>query len=154
MRIHFRNHGHANWYLKNCKRLLTDTLIAAEGIRLPSQRARNAICRGIGYSSYDDLKRHLDRRSEIPGPSPSREDLIQGLSKSFSLALDVAHEYHFRHEEDTGTLSLRLTRAAVEELAGGADDSRKVEGALCDGQRVRERCKSRVVASAMKCMPG
>jgi hypothetical protein len=125
MLIQFRNHGHANWYLKTCKRLLTNTLIAPEGTRLPSQRTRNAICRGIGYSSYDDLKRHLDGRSEIPGRSPSREDLIPGLSKSFSLALDVAHEYHFRHEEASGTLSLRLAQAAFEELAAGADNSRK-----------------------------
>jgi len=61
MRILFRNIGQAEFYLKVSKRTLANNLIVPDGGRLPTQRVRNALCKGLGYSSYDDLKLIMSR---------------------------------------------------------------------------------------------
>lgn len=108
MRILFRNIGQAEFYLKASKKTLANNLIAPEGGRLPTQRVRNAFCKGLGYSSYDELKVILGRRYELDNSSPHPDDLHKAFSKSFLLALAVAEEYGFRLPEPADTLALRF----------------------------------------------
>lgn len=53
-RIHFTNLGHAERCLKVCKQLLVESV---EGIapKLPRERTRNALCKGLGFNSYPAL---------------------------------------------------------------------------------------------------
>jgi hypothetical protein len=108
MRILFRNIGQAEFYLKTSKRTLADNLIAPDGGRLPTQRVRNALCKGLGYSSYDELKFIMSQGREYDNLSPSPDDLHRAFSKGFSLALAVAEECGFQHPEPADTLALRL----------------------------------------------
>lgn len=108
MRILFRNLGQAEFYLKTSKKALANNLIAPDGGRLPTQRVRNALCKGLGYSSYDELKLIMSRRHEVDASFPPLDDLRMAFSKGFSLALAVAEEYGFRLPEPADTLALRL----------------------------------------------
>ena len=108
MRILFRNLGQSEFYLKTCKKLLATSLIAPNGGRLPTQRIRNAFCKGLGYSSYDELKITMSRRRESDTSSPPLDDLQRAFAKGFSLALAVAEEYGFRFPEPADTLALHL----------------------------------------------
>jgi hypothetical protein len=108
MRIHFKNLGQAEFYLKKGKRTLANNLIAPSGGRLPMQRVRNALCRGVEYSSYDELRLIMSRRHEYDNSIPPPDDLHSAFSKGFSLALAVAEEYGFRLPEPADTLALRL----------------------------------------------
>lgn len=84
MRILFRNLGQAEFYLKACKKTLANNLIAPDGGRLPTQRVRNALCKGLGYSSYDELKITMSRRRECDNSFPLPDDLHGAFSKSVS----------------------------------------------------------------------
>jgi len=64
VRILFRNLGQAEFFLKTSKKALANNLIAPDGGRLPTQRVRNALCKGLEYSSYDELKLIMSRRHE------------------------------------------------------------------------------------------
>ena len=108
MRIPFNNLGHAEFYLKACKETLAKSLIAPDGGRLPTQRIRNAFCKGLGYSSFDELKITMSRRREFDNSSPPLHDLHEAFAKGFSLALAVAEEYGFRLPEPADTLALHL----------------------------------------------
>lgn len=118
MRILFRNLGQAEFYLKASKKILANNLIAPEGGRLPTQRIRNALCKGIGYSSYDELKLVISRRQEGYHYLPVPDDLHQGFSKGFSLALAIAEEYGFRLPEPADALSLRLAGEILRDWRG------------------------------------
>jgi|SRR5215213_4495604 len=113
MRILFRNLGQAEFYLKTIKRTLAIHLIAPDGGRLPTQHVRNALCKGLGYSSYDELKRIMNQRHEPDNFLPKPVDLHRAFSKGFSLALAVAEEYGFRLPEPADTLALRLTEEVL-----------------------------------------
>jgi hypothetical protein len=108
MRILFRNVGQAEFYLKISKETLTDNLIAPVEGRLPTQRIRNALCQGWGYSSYDELKLIMSRRREYDNSVPPLDELHKAFSKGFSLALAIAEEYGFRLPESADALALRL----------------------------------------------
>lgn len=105
MRIPFSNLGQAEYYLKACKKLLANSLIAPDGGRLPTQRIRNAFCKGLGYNSYDELKITMSRRHESDTSSPPLDDLQKAFAKGFSLALAVADEYGFRLPEPADKLA-------------------------------------------------
>lgn len=108
MRILFRNLGEAEFFLKTSKRALANNLIAPDGGRLPTQRVRNALCKGLGYSSYDQLRLIMRRRHVNFSPSP--DDLYIAFSKGFSLTLVIAEEYGFQFPETAHTLASRLAR--------------------------------------------
>ncbi|HEX8148359.1 MAG TPA: hypothetical protein VF591_14365 [Pyrinomonadaceae bacterium] len=115
MRILFRNLGQAEFYLKACKKTLANSLIAPDGGRLPTQRIRNAFCRGLGYSSYDELKITMSRRHEFENSSLSLDDLRRAFAKGFSLALTIAEEYGFRLPEPADTLVIQLTEEVLQD---------------------------------------
>lgn len=118
MRILFKHQGHADHFLKASKRTLANNLIAPEGGRLPTQRVRNALCKGLGYSSYDELKRILSRRHEYDYLPPSPDDLHRAFSKGFSLAFAIAEEYEFRLPEPADTLAPRLAGEVLRDWRG------------------------------------
>jgi tetratricopeptide (TPR) repeat protein len=96
MRIPFKNIAHAKLYLKTCNNFLTDHLqrgnkLSDEG-RLPSQRIRNAFCRGFGYNSYEELTSILTHSSRELRPVPSEKDFLDTFVKGFSLAFEVVEE--------------------------------------------------------------
>lgn len=113
MRIFFRNLGQANFYLKTSKKALANNIIAADGGRLPTQRVRNALCKGLGYYSYDELKLVMSRQEEHNNPFQSPDDLHKAFSKGFSLALAVAEEYGFRLPESVDTLADQLAKEVL-----------------------------------------
>lgn len=118
MRVPFKSQGQADRYLKTCEKLLSDFLTppAQEGARLPSQKLRNALCRGFGYGSYYELKRSLAVEATRPIGAFTRDDLIVELEKSFTSALPVGLEYGFTSSVATHTLVQRLARRALLEL--------------------------------------
>lgn len=118
MRILFRNLGQAEYYLKASKKTLAKNLIAPDGGRLPTQRVRNAFCKGVGYSSYDELKLIMSQRHKYDKPSSSPDDLHRAFSKGFSLALAVAEEYGFRLPEPVDTLAPRLAGEVLRDWTG------------------------------------
>jgi hypothetical protein len=107
MRIHFKHVGHANCYLKTCKRILASNLIGPDGGRIPTQRVRNALCQGLGYSNYDDLKRVMARRRDNDYYLPSPNDLRAAFASALALALAVAEGYGFLPPEPAETFALR-----------------------------------------------
>jgi hypothetical protein len=118
MRILFRHLGQAEFCLKTCKRTLANNLIAPDGGRLPTQRVRNAFCKGLGYSSYDELKLVMSRRHEGNNSSPTPDDLRGAFSKGFSLALVVAEGYGFRLPEPADTLAPCLAEEVLRHWRG------------------------------------
>jgi hypothetical protein len=117
VRILFSNLGQSEFYLKACKKTLANSLIASDGGRLPTQRIRNAFCKGLGYSSYDELKITM-RRREFDNSSPALHDLHGALAKGFSLALVVAEEYGLRLPEPADTLALQLAGEILRDWKG------------------------------------
>lgn len=113
MRIFFNHLDHAEHYLKASKRILIENVIAPDGGRLPTQRLRNAFCRGWGYSSYDELKLIMRGRRAYECFFPDSDDLHWAFYKGFSLALSMAEEYGFRLQEPAEKLAVRL---AIETL--------------------------------------
>lgn len=113
MRILFRNIGQAEFFLKTSKKALANNLIAPDGGRLPTQRVRNALCKGLGYSSYDELKIIMSNRHEDDSPLPSSEDLHWAFYNGFSLALGVAEECGFRLPEPAAKLAVRLAEETL-----------------------------------------
>jgi len=118
VRIPFSNLGQAEFYLKACKKTLANRLIAPDGGRLPTQRIRNAFCKGLGYSSYDELKITMSRRREFKTSSPPLDDLHTAFAKGFTLALAVAEEHGFRLPEPTDTLALQLAGETLRDWKG------------------------------------
>lgn len=121
MRILFRNLGQAEFYLRTSKRALRNNLIGPDGKRLPTQRVRNAVCNGLGYRSYDELKLIMSQRHEGHDSSPRPDDLYRALSKGFSLALAVAEEYGFRPPEPADTFVPRLA-GEISAIGGSKSD--------------------------------
>jgi hypothetical protein len=113
MRIHFNNLGHAKLYLKAGKRLLDENLISPEGGRLPTQRLRNAFCKGWGYSSYNELELIMRAPREYDNSLLTPDDLRWAFYKGFSLALIIAEEYEFRLPEPPAKLAVRLTEEVL-----------------------------------------
>lgn len=113
MRIHFNNLGHAKLYLKASKRLLDKNLISPDGGRLPTQRLRNAFCKGWGYSSYEDLMRIMRTPREYDNSLLTPGDLRWAFYEGFSLALMIAEEYGFRLPEPPARLAVRLTEEVL-----------------------------------------
>lgn len=118
MRILFRNLGQADFYLKACKKTLANSLIAPDGGRLPTQRVRNAFCKGLGYSSYEELKITMSRRHEFDNSFPPLDDLHRAFSNGFSLALAVAEEYGFQLPEPADILALQLAEEVLRDWRG------------------------------------
>ncbi len=118
MRILFRNIGQAEFFLKTSKKTLANNLIAPDGGRLPTQRVRNALCKGLGYSSYDELKIIMSQRHEYDNSFPSSDDLHWAFYKGFSLALAVAEESGFRLPEPTAKLAVRLSEEILRHWRG------------------------------------
>lgn len=113
MRILFRNLGQADFYLKTSKKALANNLIASDGGRLPTQRVRNALCKGLGYYSYHELKIIMGRQHQYNNPSPPPDELHKAFSKGFSFAIAVAEEYGFRLAEPVDTLAGRLAEEVL-----------------------------------------
>lgn len=113
MRILFRNIGQAEFFLKTSKKALANNLIAPDGGRLPTQRVRNALCKGLGYSSYDELKIIMSQPHEDDSAFPSSEDLHWAFYNGFSLALAVAEECGFRLPEPAAKLAVRLAEETL-----------------------------------------
>lgn len=126
MRVDFKHPGQARRFLKLCKQILEDGLTAPDGERLPTQRVRNAFCRGIGYSHYDELKRTMERRNRVYTRPPAEDDLLRAVTKGFSLAFAVVEGYRFSLPEPADTLVPRLAEEFVRgwswESAAKADD--------------------------------
>ena len=118
MRILFRHQGQANRFLKVSKKTLENNLIAPEGGRLPTQRVRNALCKGLGYSSYEELKLIMSQRREYDNSPPSLDDLHRAFSKGFSLALAIAEEFRFRLPEPADTLPPQLAGEVLRDWRG------------------------------------
>lgn len=57
MRIHFRNLGHAEYCLKECRKSLLKEAHLPEKTKAPSSLIRNAFCKAFGYSSYEEFNR-------------------------------------------------------------------------------------------------
>ena len=118
MRILFKHQGQADRFLKASKKTLANNLIAPEGGRLPTQRVRNALCKGLGYSSYDELKRIMSRWREYETSVPTPDELHRAFSKGFSLAFVIAEEYGFRFPEPADTLAPRLAGEVLRDWRG------------------------------------
>jgi hypothetical protein len=106
--------GHANWFLKTCKKILANHLIGPDGGRLPTQRVRNALCRGVGYNSYDELKFIMAQHPDWTLYPASPDDLQAAFAKGISLALAVAEGYGFRPPEPTDAFALRHAKELVQ----------------------------------------
>ncbi len=116
MRAHFKNLGQANLYLKTCKKVLDGYLRLPAEIRLPSQRIRNAFCRGFGYSSYDELRRLLSGVRQPVTSLPTEEALLSCITKGFSLAFDVASECGAQLNPVDQFMTETLARSAFDEM--------------------------------------
>jgi len=114
MRVFFKHMGQANLYLKTCKLLLIEALNIPEGERLPTQRTRNAVCKGFGYNSYEDLKHFMTQNRQDAFTAPDPEDLLQAFALGFFYAIEYARQCNFQYDEDTEALSLRLAQKAYE----------------------------------------
>lgn len=112
MRIYFSNFGHAERRLKTCKKLLLEALIVPEGGRLPTQRTRNAMCKGFGYGSYEELRCLVPQLRDIYPPTRATDDLLFALAMAFFWALAIAREHNIPHEGEAHALSERLSKRA------------------------------------------
>lgn len=113
MRIFFSRPSQPEIILKTCKRVLAANLPAPDGVRLPTQSVRNALCRGLGYSSYDEFRLVTGRRPEGDDTLPALDDLHGALTQGFSLALAVAEERGFRLPEPSDAFARRLAGEVV-----------------------------------------
>lgn len=114
MRIPFKHKGQADFYLKTCKKILANNLIGPDGGRLPTQRVRNALCRGVGYNSYDDLKFIMAEHPNWSHYPASPDELQAAFAKGISLAIAVAEGYGFRPTELTDAFALRHAKEIVQ----------------------------------------
>jgi hypothetical protein len=134
MRIHFRNHGHANWYQKTCKRLLTKTRVLERGqdSLLNARSMQSVEVSDTAPTMTSSVIRIGDLRSLVLrypakiGSSGCRKASLSlstwHTSTTFGTRKTQKH-YHF-------VLPKRLLKSARELTI---HESRR---ALCDGQRV------------------
>lgn len=127
MRVPFKNLGQAELYLKTCNRKLTDHLKFTSNERLPTQRVRNAFCRGFGYSSYDELRLILSRPVRDFSPLASEEVFLDTFTKGFLLAFELAAKY-----KPSPGVGRNLDQYMAPMLAQGAVDELKREGSACE----------------------
>jgi|GEM_PF-7090806 len=94
MRLKFENFGHAERYLKVCKRVLVEHISGPDGARLGRERIRNAFCQGFGFSHYPEMQ-YILKALKIPEATNSEEELSLAFRKGFTRALEVAAEQGF-----------------------------------------------------------
>ncbi len=122
MRIHFQHLGHANRCLKDCEEALLATLVEGHTNQpFPALRIQNAMCQGLGYSSYHELK---DVFKAQPGPRPASstyEKLLGGLEKGFGLSLQVLDDLGFYPGDDNNRSHAHALAAGVVEKLKGTE---------------------------------
>jgi Tfp pilus assembly protein PilF len=116
MRIPFKNLGQAELYLKTCLDHLNRHLNSTSPVRLPTQRVKNAFCRGFGYSSYDELKRVLSTGPRDSKTIPSEREFKEVFTRAFLLAIEVAYQSGLEEDVTHQYMVLMLADGAVEEL--------------------------------------
>jgi hypothetical protein len=113
MRIEIRRLNQAKFYGKLAKQLLLPNLTVPEGMHFPSQRTRNAICRGFGYRSYSEVEHLVRNPNRALPPAPSDEELLIAFKQGFALALADLYERGFTTEESPQALADQLASEAV-----------------------------------------
>jgi tetratricopeptide (TPR) repeat protein len=116
MRIPFKNLGQAELFLKTCSAHLDQLIQTVGTFRLPTQRVRNAFCRGYGYSSYDELKHELSTGGRDKRAIPSEKEFTEVFIKAFRLAIQVAEQACVGEDVGLQAMAPMLARDVVEEL--------------------------------------
>lgn len=119
MRITFTNFGHAQRFLNTSKKLLEFEPHSKEFRSFPTQRVRNELCRGFGYSSFDELKRVLHSQPKDGIAISTKEAIQEALTDGMSRALDVMDECGFLHFLPRPWDGAYLARIVVEEVEDG-----------------------------------
>jgi hypothetical protein len=114
MRLEFRHPGHAKRWFKISKLVLASTVSGPADSILPTQRIRNAMCRGFGYSSFNELEYLFKKRGRGDIRLPSNDEILHAFSVGFFLALNEARCLGFWHELDEKTLAAQLAAEAVQ----------------------------------------
>jgi len=72
------------------------------------------MCRGFGYSSFNELEVIFKQRGNAKITVPSADDILHAFSVGFLLALNEARSLGFRHEVEEKELAVQLAKQAVE----------------------------------------
>jgi hypothetical protein len=114
MRIDIRHASHAKLYGKIGKQLLMKHLTGPADSRLPTQVTRNAICRGFGYSSFNQIEYIAKNPNRALPPEPSDQQMLKAFTHGFGLALEVARDHGFTSESSLEVLAPQLALEAVD----------------------------------------
>src|SRR5437879_2375540 len=125
MRIHFLHRGHAERCLKNCLFILRIELSKYPKLRVAAHHLRNAFCRGLGYSSYEELVRFLSLHPTTDSAT-NPDALLEALTKGFRLSLELVKTSEFRLSVDMERLAVQLAKKAflmlINTEPGGYED--------------------------------
>ena len=114
MRVEFKHPGQAKRWFKISKLVLVSAVRGPVGSKLPTLRLRNAMCRGFGYRSFNELEFLFKQRGNGKISLPSADEVLHAFSVGFFLALNEARSLGFWYEIDEKTLAPQLAEQAVE----------------------------------------
>jgi hypothetical protein len=93
MRIYFKTHSRADRYLSRCKKTILEYMPEVDRDKYRTQRTRNAFCSGLGYTSYDDLRKtisqNLEAARDLPDVESVREATIMGFTQAIRIIQPV-----------------------------------------------------------------
>lgn len=116
MRTEIRHSSHAKLYGKIGKQLLLKHLTGPADSHLPTHVTRNAICRGFGYSSFNQIEYLTTNPNRALPPEPTDDQLLAAFTRGFGFALEVARDHGFTSEASPEVLAQQLALEAVEIL--------------------------------------
>jgi hypothetical protein len=103
----------ARRYLRVGKQLLVEHLSAPEGRRLPALELENAMCRGFGYDSLEEIRTEIIGRGRTLPPVLRNEHLAQAFMFGFFTAFGIAERQGFSTQGDRERLAVQLAWEAV-----------------------------------------
>jgi hypothetical protein len=89
MRIYFKTLSRADRYFSRCKTAILQYIPEVDRDKYPSQRMRNAFCSGLGYSSYDELRRTVFQNLVVARDLPDVESVRQASIVGFTRAIQI-----------------------------------------------------------------
>ncbi|MBW4028701.1 MAG: hypothetical protein HIU93_15095 [Acidobacteria bacterium] len=113
MRLEFKYPSQAKRWFKISKLVLADAVSGPANSKLLTCRIRNAMCRGFGYSSFNELEYLFKKRRTGDIRLPSADEILHAFSVGFFLALNEARALGFSHKLDPKGLATQLAADAV-----------------------------------------
>jgi hypothetical protein len=96
------------------KQVLASAITGPEGLRLPTQRIRNSMCRGFGYSSFSELEFVSNQKQTGEFIESSADQLLHALSSGFHRALNEGRDLGFHYNPNEEQLAAQLAQRTVE----------------------------------------